>query len=30
MYWDVSNLFGGALPQKLPLGSFKWVGKTSQ
>ena len=30
MYWDLNNLFGRALPQKLPLGSFKWVGKTSQ
>ena len=29
-YWDVKNLYGWALSQKLPLGGFKWVEETSQ
>ena len=28
--WYVNNLYGQALPQKLPLGGFKWIEETSQ
>ena len=28
--WDVNNLHGWAMSQKLPLGGFKWVEYTSQ
>ena len=24
-YWDVNNLHGSAMPQKLPVYDFKWV-----
>ena len=30
MYLDVKSLYRLARPQKLPLSSFKWAGKTSQ
>ena len=29
-YWNVNNLYGWAMSQKLHLGSFKWVEGTSQ
>ena len=29
-YWDVNNLYGWAMPQKLHLGGFKWVEETYQ
>ena len=29
-YWDVNNLYGWAIPQKLPVNDFKWVEETSQ
>ena len=29
-YWDVNNLHGWAMSQKLPLCNFKWVEKTFQ
>ena len=29
-YWDVNNLYGWAMSQKLPLGNFKWVEETFQ
>ena len=29
-YWDVNNLYGWAIPQKLSLGGFKWFQETSQ
>ena len=27
-YWDINNLYGWTVSQKLPLSSFKWVEKT--
>ena len=29
-YWDVNDLYGWAMSQKLPVTSFKWVEETSQ
>ena len=29
-YWDVNNLYGWAMPQKLPINNFKWIEETSQ
>ena len=29
-YWDVNNLYGWAMSQKLPLGNLKLVGETSE
>ena len=29
-YWNVNNLYGWTMSQKLPVGSFKWVEETYQ
>ena len=29
-YWDVSNIYGWAMSQKLPSGNFNWVKETSE
>ena len=29
-YWDVNNLYGLPLSQKLPVNDFKWVGNISE
>ena len=29
-YWDVNNLFGWAMAQKLPVNIFEWIKDTSQ
>ena len=29
-YWDVNNLYGSAISQKLPVNDFTWVGETSE
>ena len=29
-YWDVNNLYGRAMPQKLPVYNFDWIIDISQ
>ena len=29
-YWDVNNLYGWAMPQKIPANDFKWVEDISE
>ena len=29
-YWDVNNLYGWEMSQKLPLNNFEWIEETSQ
>ena len=29
-YWNVNNLYGLAMPQKLPVNNFEWIEDTSQ
>ena len=29
-YWNVNNLYGWAMLQKLPVNSFEWIEDTSQ
>ena len=30
LYWDVNNLYGGAMSQKSPVNGFEWIKGTSQ
>ena len=29
-YWDVNNVYGWAMSQKLPVNNFEWIKNTSQ
>ena len=29
-YWDVNDLYGLTMPQKLPVNNFGWIKDTSQ
>ena len=29
-YWDVNNIYGWAMTQKLPVNNFEWIKDTSQ
>ena len=29
-YWDVNNLYGWTMSQKLPVNKFEWIKNTSQ
>ena len=29
-YWDVKNLYGWAMSQKLPVNNFEWIKETCQ
>ena len=29
-YWDVNNLYGWTMSQKLPVNNFQWIKDTSQ
>ena len=29
-YWDLNDLYGWAMPQKLPVNNFEWIKGTSQ
>ena len=29
-YWDVNNLYGQAMLQKIPVNDFEWIKDTSQ
>ena len=29
-YWDVNNLYGWEIPQKLPVNNFEWIKDTCE